>query len=200
MVLVEGSLIWATADTQCELWGVVTHPPSCYSESCLLRRSETATHIHSVCDGWPDYRDKQLQFHSTFPWGWNITRIQKGGERKGRMSLTQNGIQMKTHCLIQSHGLSDEVHKNVKVQVLTGQYGDDDDDDDDISPRWWWKLHNTLCLFVYPSTCRRTQHSPLSGSLWRKRFFLQTSACWRPPCKDPTTCITLQFSKGGNTT
>lgn len=26
-----------------------THPPSCYNESCLLARSETATHIQSVC-------------------------------------------------------------------------------------------------------------------------------------------------------
>lgn len=26
-----------------------THPPSCYNESCLLGRSETATHIQSVC-------------------------------------------------------------------------------------------------------------------------------------------------------
>lgn len=26
-----------------------THPPSCYNESCLSGRSETATHIQSVC-------------------------------------------------------------------------------------------------------------------------------------------------------
>lgn len=32
-----------------------THPPSCYIESCLSARSETATHIQSVCacDGGP---------------------------------------------------------------------------------------------------------------------------------------------------
>lgn len=39
---------------------VFTHAPSCYSESCLLRRSETVTHIYIVCDGGQDYKQYSL--------------------------------------------------------------------------------------------------------------------------------------------
>lgn len=88
------SYIWAGLGTRCGVRRlVITHPPSCYNESCLLGRSETATHIQSVCACDGGFTNSTVSRHVKPPLAL-YTDEEKGTEEGQRIKAVQSRAQI----------------------------------------------------------------------------------------------------------